>query len=112
MSKKENAVVLLMLEAIDKIFRYTNDLNTAKEFEQDIKSFDAVMMNFIALGGCVSKLSDNLKEQNQQIDWRKISSFRNVLAYHYFGILADEVWEIIKKNLPILKSDLEKICEV
>lgn len=109
MSKKENAVVLLMLEAIDKIFRYTNDLNTAAEFDQDIESFDAVMMNFIALGECVSKLSGNFKEQNQQIDWQKISNFRNVLAHDYFGILADEVWEIIKKHLPVLKSDLEKI---
>ena len=109
MLKKDVAIVLLILESIDKICRYTSDLSTSAEFENDIKSFDATMMNFIAIGECVSKLSDDFKEQNKQIDWRKISSFRNVLAHDYFGILAEEVWEIIKKHLPILKDELNNI---
>ena len=111
MLEKDNAIVLLMLEAIDKIFRYTNDLNTEIEFENDIESFDATMMNFIVIGECVSKLSDNFKDLNPQIDWRKVLSFRNVLAHDYFGILAEEVWEIIKKHLPMLKSSLKKNCK-
>ena len=109
MYRKEDAIVLLMLETIDKILKYTSDLNNADEFEKDTESFDATIMNFIALGESVSKLSDSFKETHSHIDWRKIYNFRNVLAHDYFGILADEVWEIIKKHLPKLKKDIEDL---
>ena len=73
------------------------------------KSFDAVMMKFIALGETVSKLSENYKNINNNIEWNKIHSFRNIIAHDYFGIDEYEVWQIIKFHLPKFKTDLENI---
>jgi len=109
MYDKDYTIVRLMLEAVDKIFRYTSDLKTADEFENDTESFDAVIMNFIVLGESMSKLTDTFKDKHTKIDWRKIYAFRNVLAHDYFGILPEEVWQIIKKHLPKLKTDLKKL---
>jgi len=106
MLNKDITILSLMLEAIEKIFRYTADLKNADEFESDNESFDATMMNFIALGECIAKISNNFREQNQHIEWTKIYAFRNVISHDYFGILPEEVWEIIKKRLPKLKNDL------
>ena len=92
-----------------KYFRYTSDLNNHIDFENDIESFDASIMNFIALGECISKISDKFRSDNPNINWNKIYAFRNILAHDYFGILPEEVWQIIKKHLPILKADLENI---
>jgi uncharacterized protein with HEPN domain len=100
-----------MIENIDKIFRYTDDLNNADDFEKDIESFDATIMNFIALGENVSKLSEDFKNRNSHIEWRKIYAYRNVFAHDYFGILPAEVWEIIKNRLPKLKIKLIKIVD-
>lgn len=109
MLEKDSAVVKLMLETIDKILFYTSDLNNADDFEHDIKSFDATIMNFIVLGEAVGKITDSLKDHHPNIEWRKIYAFRNVLAHDYFGIYPLEVWEIIQKNLPKLKQDLEAL---
>ena len=109
MYDKDYTIVRLMLETVEKIFKYTSDLKTTDDFENDTESFDAVMMNFIVLGESVSKLTDTFKVQYPEIDWRKIYAFRNVLAHDYFGILPEEVWQIIKKHLPKLKTDLTKI---
>jgi uncharacterized protein with HEPN domain len=109
MYDKDHTIVRLMLEAIDKIFRYTSDLKSANEFENDTESFDAVIMNFIVLGESASKLTHTFKDKHNEIDWRKIYAFRNVLAHDYFGILPEEVWQIIKKHLPKLKIELTKI---
>jgi len=98
-----------MVETIGKIFQFTYDLNNAEEFEKDVESFDATIMNFIVLGEAVGKLSVSFKEDHEQIDWHKIYAFRNVLAHDYFGIYPAEVWEIIQKHLPQLQSDLESI---
>ena len=51
----------------------------------------------------------DFKERNSEIDWRKIYAFRNILAHDYFGILPEEVWQIIKIHLPKLKYDLMNI---
>ena len=109
MLERDTAIVQMMLETIGKIFLYTSDLNDHIAFERDVESFDATIMNFIVLGEAVGKLSDEFKEKQSQIDWRKIYAFRNVLAHDYFGIYPAEVWEIITKHLPNLKTDLERI---
>ena len=108
-NKKDDIIIQMMVETIGKIFQFTFDLLSAEEFEKDIESFDATIMNFIVLGEAVGKLSVPFKESHTQIDWHKIYAFRNVLAHDYFGIYPVEVWEIIQKNLPKLKADLESI---
>ena len=109
MHNKEDQIVLLMIQSIGKIIQFTSDLKNAEEFEIDIESFEDTIMNFIVLGEFVSKLSSSFKELHTDIDWRKIYAFRNVLAHDYFGIYPAEVWEIIQKDLPKLKVDLESI---
>ena len=106
---KDEAIILLMLESISKIFLFTSDHYNVDDFQNDAESFDATIMNFIVLGEAVGKLSESFKENFPQINWRKIYAFRNVLAHDYFGIYPPEVWEIIKKDLPILKAELEAI---
>ncbi len=69
MYNKDLAYISLMLETLEKIFRYTSDLKNAIDFENDIKSFDATLMNFVVLGEIVSKLSSELKEKNNKINW-------------------------------------------
>lgn len=109
MYNKDFTIVRLMLETIDKIFRFTSDLNNEDEFENDVESFDATIMNFIALCECVSKLSDDFRMKHPEIGWAKIYAFRNVIAHDYFGILPEEVWNIIKKHLPKLQVDLKEL---
>lgn len=67
------------------------------------------MMNFIALGETVTKLSQEFKNKNNHIEWLKIHAFRNIIAHDYFGIDEDEVWQIIKNHLPKLKTDIENL---
>ena len=108
MYDKDYTIVRMLIETIEKIFRYTEDLTTADDFENDTESFDASIMNFIVLGEGISKLSDTFKEMHTEIEWRKIYAFRNIIAHDYFGILPEEVWQIIKKDLLKLMSDLQK----
>jgi uncharacterized protein with HEPN domain len=83
MLNKDITIVSLMIETIEKIFRYTSDLKNADEFESDMESFDAKMMNFIALWECIAKISNSYRDQNQQIEWGKIYAYRNVISQVY-----------------------------
>jgi uncharacterized protein with HEPN domain len=73
----------------------------------DYRNFDAAMMNFVVIGEMVDKISDEFKKNNDKIEWIKIKGFRNIVAHDYFGIDAEEVWQIIKNKIPTLKSEIK-----
>lgn len=98
-----------VLESIDKILIYTKGFNNPDQFNNDYQAFDAVMMNFVIIGETVSKVSENLKNQHPEIEWIKIRGFRNIITHDYFGIDAEEVWQIINNDLPDLKKKVIKI---
>lgn len=106
MHDRDRLLIRMMIENIDRVLLYTSDMETQEDLEKDVESFDATIMNFIVLGESIGKLSDDFKDGHQEIDWRKIYAFRNVLAHDYFGIYPAEVWEIIRTDIPILKSAL------
>lgn len=106
MHNRDYYILLSMLETIEKIIRYTSDYHSAEELYQNDRDFDAAMMNFIVIGEEVGKLTDEMKSKNEQINWQKIYSLRNIIAHHYFGINVDIVWQIISIDLPKLKEDL------
>lgn len=60
----------------------------------------------------VDKLSDEfISQTSEKINWIKVKSFRNIIAHNYFGIDAEEVWQIIQGSLLSLKMQLEKLIQ-
>ena len=101
-----------ILEAIGRIEEYSADYDNADDFNEDYRNFDACMMNFVVIGEMVEKLSADFKTTYSSIDWKKIKGFRNIVAHDYFGIDAEEVWQIIKERLPVLKNDISRILDI
>ena len=101
--------LLTIIDAICKIENYSSEFNNAHDFYHGEKSFDACMMQFIVIGEAVSRLDENFKNSNPiSANWVDIKNFRNLIAHNYFGIDADEVWEIINDYIPQLKIDIDK----
>lgn len=109
MSEKDEANLLAIMEASEKIIQFSSSFPDADAFLEDARSFDACMMNFVVIGETATKLSDSLKQVHKHISWSKIKALRNIVAHDYFGIDAEEVWQIIQKHIPKLISDLKQI---
>lgn len=63
------------------------------------------------LGEAASGLSDNFKQQHDEIPWYKIIGMRNILVHGYFGIDTDVVWATVKNELPQLKEKVNGLIE-
>jgi uncharacterized protein with HEPN domain len=98
-----------MKTSIEKIILYTDGVKNADEFKLDIRTYDAVLMNFIVIGEAVSRLSLAFSTKYNYIEWSVIKSFRNIVAHDYKGIDDDITWQIIVNKLPLLKQDLTDI---
>ncbi len=111
MLDKDTFCLETIIEAIDKINEYTSAFHTADEFNNDSRSFDATMMNFVVIGEMVEKLSEEFKSKHRSIEWIKIKGFRNIVAHDYFGIDAEEVWQLIKNKIPSLRTDIQQLLK-
>jgi uncharacterized protein with HEPN domain len=111
MLSKDKYCLESILEAISKIQDYTSRIVSPDNLYNDIKTFDATVMNFVVIGEMVLKISSRFKSENLHIQWNKIKDFRNILAHNYFGIDAEEVWQIIQNDLPLLKTQLKELIK-
>lgn len=109
---RDRNFILNMREAIEKIQTYSSSFKSAEDFNEDSQAFDASMINFILIGEMAVKISDDLKEKTcSDIDWFRIKAFRNIFAHNYFGIDAEEVWQIIHQHLPDLEIKLKTLSQ-
>ena len=61
------------------------------------------------IGEAVKQLSPEIRKKYPEITWCKIAGFRDILIHSYTGINVDEVWGVIKDNLPKLKQQIQPI---
>ena len=61
------------------------------------------------IGEASNHLSPELKLKFSEIEWAQIVGMRNVFTHEYFGIDSDLVWEIIKNDIPDLKTKIESV---
>ena len=71
MSEKDEANLLAMKDAAQKILRFSKEFNNADDFYGDAKSFDATLMNFLVIGETVTKISASVTSANPKIEWTK-----------------------------------------
>jgi uncharacterized protein with HEPN domain len=109
MSSKDKANLLAILDAIDRVNEYTKGLGSPEDFFKSSVVFDASLMNFINIGEMADRLSKELKDRHVDIDWQKVKDFRNLVAHDYLGVDAEEVWQIIKNDLPILRNTVNNL---
>lgn len=109
MSDKDRANLLGIIDSCNKIKSFTANIADPDAFYEDQKTFDAVLMNFVVVGEAVSRLTQKTKDQYASIPWKQIKTFRNIVAHEYFGVDAEEVWQIIHTHLPALQKDIEKL---
>lgn len=78
--------------------------------QSDSLHWDATIRAFEIIGEALNRLLDDKDFESLSPSYfRKIVNFRNAIAHGYFGIDADEVWDIIEDKLDDLNRDLYKV---
>ena len=65
---------------------------------------DVVIRNLQVLAESSQRLSEQIKQTRPEIDWHKISGFRNILVHDYLGIDMERVWIIVEREIPLPKK--------
>ncbi len=89
-------------DAIDRILEYTTGGRNA--FDGNSMIQDAVVRNLEILGEAARGVSEATRKAHPEIPWKKIIGTRDRVIHGYFRIDLDIVWEIVEKELPVLRD--------
>ena len=61
------------------------------------------------VGEVARALPESVRARAPEVPWAKIIGMRHILVHDYFGIDTDIVWDVVERDLPVLKQQLEDL---
>lgn len=102
------ALLLDMLQAAQKVLEYASGLDRPR-FESSSRDQDAILRQLTILGEAAKGISGEFRSEHPEIPWRRIAGFRDVVVHQYFNVNIEEVWRIVREDVPSLIPLIEPL---
>lgn len=118
----DEELVLEVLSQIDraarKIARRFQNINAPEDFissDEGLDKLDGICMQLIVIGESLKNL-DRITDQTllaryPQVDWKSAKGMRDVITHHYVDLDEQAVFDVCRKDLPVLIQTLERITQ-
>jgi len=105
--KKSNRVYIKdILGSARQIVGYCRDYDYDK-FANTKLVQDAVIRNLEIIGEAANKLTSDFRAKNPHLPIKEAIGMRNLLVHDYNYVNVEEVWKVVKEDLPVLIEQLE-----
>ena len=115
MDKKNKAdninIINYIINQIDICMNFIKNLSL-ENFISDVRTCYAVSMALQVICENSNKISDDTKNKNKSIEWKKISGLRNLISHDYGAIMFEDMYYTVLNDLPILKNELNNLKEL
>lgn len=81
------------------------------DFLEDGTFQRAFVRSLQIIGDATKMIPEDLRNENPDIEWKKIAGMRDVIVHDYFGVDHQIVWDVIKRHIPILRTKVSNIIE-
>lgn len=95
-----------MIDSIQNVNQYM-DGKTISDLTGNSMLFFAVVKNIEIVGEAAYKITHKFKENHPETPWRQIIAMRHILVHGYYQVTASEIFNVYKKDLPVLLSQLQ-----
>ena len=108
MPRDDSAYLLDMLLAARDALSFTEG-HSYNEFARDRRTQLSVVKSVEIVGEAAADVSQDTRQMQQAIPWRKIVGMRNRLVHAYFDVDLRLVWDTACDDLPVLIARLEPL---
>ncbi len=102
--------LLHILECINEIEQYTANVSMEEFLSNSMMRFASVKQIEI-IGEAANYITGETKARFTNIQWKQIIGLRHILVHEYFGIDSQLIWQIIVRDLPILKHAVQELID-
>ena len=95
-----------ILKAIDYALCISEgkDKNTVSELDP---IYFALVKNIEIIGEASFMITNEFKEKHPNTPWKSIVGMRHVLVHGYYEITKDDLWNVVRNDLPPLREQVE-----
>ena len=97
-----------IVAAMESIERFIAGM-TFEEFQQDDKTFSAVIRKFEIIGEASRNIPEEIKQKHPAVPWKEMSGMRDRLIHGYFGVDSNLVWLTVKNRMPAAKKMIQEV---
>lgn len=110
MSRGVDILLGEILEAINLLRDYTEGLDFGA-FAANIEKQDSVIRRLEIIGEAVKGIPDHIRARHSAVPWRDIAGARDILIHEYFRVDLEMAWDMVRKDLPLLESEVRSILQ-
>ena len=82
-----------------------------EEFKNDDKTVSAVVRKLEIILEATKNIPDEIRQRYPDLPWKEMAKIRDKLIHGYFVVDHQIVWNVVKKEFPLLKPKIEKILQ-
>ena len=90
----------------EKVLKFSQNISL-ENLETDDLRLSAILYQIGIIGEATKRLSEEFREQNSSIPWKKMAGMRDIIFHQYDRVDIDIVWIVIKEELPELLKQIE-----
>jgi len=99
-----------IIEYMERSEEYIKGMNF-EQFIEDKKTQDAVIRCIEIIGEAAKNVPDEIRNKYSFIPWRDMAGMRDKIIHRYFTVDFEEVWLVVKKEIPKLKSLIKNVLK-
>ncbi|HIH63239.1 MAG: hypothetical protein QT05_C0010G0006 [archaeon GW2011_AR13] len=99
-----------ILGSIINIENFSKGISEEKFIGDELRK-SAIIRQIEIIGEAVKNIPESFRKKYPNIEWKKIAGTRDIIIHAYFGVDYEKVWEVVKKDIPKLKKEIQEIIK-